>query len=112
MVTPKGGDWLTQVEMDFIATCWDEENSKRPSRFREILPHFKNVARGKSKYGNRQKNIIESFVGLLETYAEHTEKLVEEKSDMLKVEFYEKQKLFHIDKVFVFEKMILGIHIF
>ena len=56
------------------------------------MPYFQNVARGKSKYGNRQKTIIESFVGLLETYAEHTEKLVTEKSDMLQVKIFKEKR--------------------
>ena len=55
------------------------------------MPYFQNVARGKSKYGNRRKTIIESFVGLLETYAEHTEKLVTEKSDMLQVKIFKEK---------------------
>ncbi|CBY11241.1 unnamed protein product [Oikopleura dioica] len=73
--------WLTLDEIALIEACWSEDAYKRPAWFRDILPHFQ--FSHSSRFGQKSKSIIDSFVGLLETYAENTERLVREKTKIL-----------------------------
>lgn len=73
--------WLTIEEIALIEACWSEDAYKRPAWFRDILPHFQ--FSHSSRFGQKSKSIIDSFVGLLETYADNTERLVREKTKIL-----------------------------
>ena len=79
--TSSNEHWLTTEEIALLEACWSEDAYKRPAWFRDILPHFQYSH--SSRFGEKSKSIIDSFVGLLETYAENTERLVKEKTKIL-----------------------------
>lgn len=79
--TSSNEQWLTLEEIALLEACWSEDAYKRPAWFRDILPHFQ--FSHSSRFGRKNKTVIDSFVGLLETYAENTERLVREKTKIL-----------------------------